>query len=466
MALDLLSEQKDPDKMVVNLNSGPYRCTPLLQRAARLGVLASIGSGYYTIHPGLPIHFRKIYSETYTPQEQLLFDHGFVWMYAALARVFSDHYQSGALHGSDVALQTLSLNEPNLKRALTLARRQALWIEVVSILKGLRVLLGHSGRWSQLGRVVNEIAPDFIDPVTGAALPGQESFWITIQGYRVDLLTHGHRLSEAERLQIEIVRRGRELLRTPDKLGTAPDESTRSAFANLLRQLATIQESLGLKECLKTSEEVLELAQRVGDTQMEGAVAYQIAVACMQPEFRDLDAAGYWLTYALDTTPSEDRIDRGTILIGLGGHAYTQFTAKKCPPRELAHWLAESIRFLEMALQVLSPEHTRARAVCHANLGLAYFNASGDLTRAVNSFQQALAFQESVGDEYQAGVTRLNLARVAHAAGDTKRSLLFADAALRSFASLAPDAEQDLVEAQDFIEDLESNREHEQLNVV
>jgi tetratricopeptide (TPR) repeat protein len=459
--LDFLTEQKDPDKVEMNLNKGPCLCTPLLQRAARLGVLASIGAGYYTIHPGLPIHFRRIYSGTYTPQRQLLFDRGFVWIYASIARVFSKHYQSGTTHSSDVALQTLSLNETNLKRALTLARRQARWTDVVSILGGLVVLLRNSGRSGELDRVVNEIALDFVDPVSGAALPGQESFWITIQGYRVDLLTHAHRLSEAERLQTEVVRRGRELLRIPDKPATAPDESTRSAFANCVLRLATIQKDLGSKECLKTFEEALELAQRIGDTQMEGAVAYQIAGACLQPEFQDLDAAGYWLTYALDVTPKEDRIGRGSILTGLGGHAYSQFAANKCPPQELARWLAESIRFLEMALQVLPSGHIESRAACHANLGLAYFSAGGELTRAVNSFQQALSFQESVGEEHQAGVTRLNLARVFHAAGDRNRSLLFAGAALRSFASLAPDAEQDLVEAQDFIENLEGNREHE-----
>jgi tetratricopeptide (TPR) repeat protein len=181
----------------------------------------------------------------------------------------------------------------------------------------------------------------------------------------------------------------------------------------------------------------------------------------MQPGFFDLDAADYWLTYALDVTPEEDPIARGTVLSGRGSHAWLQFIAETGSPEERQRWLTESIRFYQLALQVLPGDLGQARMVCYANLGQAYFSAGGDLSRSVNSFQQALALQEATGDEHQAGVTRLNLARVIHTAGDTKRSLLFARAALRTFAALAPDAEQDLVDAQDFIESLEDTHNNE-----
>jgi tetratricopeptide (TPR) repeat protein len=466
MALDFLSQQDDPAKVVVNLKSGEYRCAPLLERASRLGVLAATARAYYAIHPGLPNHFRKIYSEVYSSAEQLRLERGFVWIHATIARVFGDRYQSGAPHAVDISIQTLSANELNLRSALTLARRRALWPDVLSILRGLCVLLGHAGRWSEFGRVIDAVMPDFVEPTSDAALPGRENFWITIQGYRADLLTHQHRLNEAERLQLEIVRRGREFLTRPDDPGTAPAESSRSAFAACLQQLALIQRDLGSKECLKTLEESLELAQRAGDIRLEGVVAYQLAGVCMQPEFLDLDAAGYWLTYALDVTPEEDPMARGTVLTGRGSHAWLQFTAQTGSPEERQHWLAESIRFYELALQVLPGGHSQARMACYANLGQAYFSAGGDLSRAVNSFQQALALQEAIGDEHQAGITRLNLARVIYSAGDISRSLLFAGAALRTFAALAPDAEQDLADAQDFIETLENPHENEQLNVV
>lgn len=277
---------------------------------------------------------------------------------------------------------------------------------------------------------------------------------MTIQGYLVDVLVRAHRLNEAERLQRQIVTRGREFLRSPAASGDAMKES-QAAFAACLQQFATIQKDLGSKECIKTLEEALELAQRTGDARLEGVVAYQMAGAYMEPNFRDLDAAEYWLTYALDLTPTQDRMGRGTVLSGLGGHALTKMNDGACPEADRRRWLAEAIRNFEMALQVLPPEQVDARAACNANLGLAYFSAGGDLTRAVNSFQQALKLQEDHDNHHQAGVTRLNLARVLQAAGDPKRSRLFAEAALRTFASLAPDAEQGVAEAQDFIETLE-----------
>ena len=463
MALEVLSQQRDPDQGTPNL-AGPGRCAPLLQRAAALGVLTSMGSGYYGIHPGLPIHFGRIYAACYTPGQQSLLERSFAWLHGAIARVFSGQYQSGQPQAAEVAMGTLSLGEPNLKRALVLARRHARWYDVVSLLSGFRVLMGHGGRWVEFARVVEEVAADFIDPATDAALSGQESFWITIQGYRVDLLVHAHRLHEAERLQRQIVARGRELLRSPEASGSAAEES-QAAFAGCLEQLATIQKDLGSKDCIKTLEEALELAQRTGDARLEHVVAYQMAGAYMEAEFQDLDASEYWMTYALDLTPAQDRIGRGMALSGLGSHALTKMNADNCPEADRRRWLAEAIRHFEMALQVLPPEHVEARAACHANLGLAYFNAGGDLTRAVNSFQQALASQEAGGERHQAGITRLNLARVLQAAGDPKRSRLFAEAALRTFASLAPDAEQELAEAQDFIETLEGDYEQQPSNV-
>jgi tetratricopeptide (TPR) repeat protein len=452
-ALQHVSQQRDPDKGPPSL-AGSDRCAPLLQRAVALGVLTSMGSGYYGIHPGLPSHFGRIYDACYTAEQQSLLERSFAWLHGAIARVFSDQYQSGQPGAAEVAVGTLSLGEPNFKRALALARRHARWYDVVSLLRGFRVLMGHRGRWTEFARVVEEVGADFIDWGTDAPLPGQESFWMTIQGYRVDVLVHAHRVKEAERLQRQIVTRGREYLRSPEASGDATEES-QAAFASCLNQLATIQKELGSKECIKTLEEALELAQRTGDVRLEHLVAYQMAGAYMEPEFRDWDASEYWLTYALDLTPTQDPIGRGAVLSGLGSHALTKMNDDGCSEADRRHWLAEAIRNFELALQVLPPEHVDARAVCNANLGLAYFSAGGDLTRAVNSFQQALALQEASDNHHQAGTTRFNLARVLKAAGDLKRCRLFAEAALRTFASLAPDAEREVAEAQDFIETLE-----------
>jgi len=105
-------------------------------------------------------------------------------------------------------------------------------------------------------------------------------------------------------------------------------------------------------------------------------------------------------------------------------------------------------------LDVLPASNTEARAGCHANLGLAYFSAGGNLTQSALSFEKALVDYETLDDDYRADKARLNLARVFRGRWGTKRASLFADAALRNFASLAPDAESECAKAQDFVANL------------
>jgi tetratricopeptide (TPR) repeat protein len=144
-------------------------------------------------------------------------------------------------------------------------------------------------------------------------------------------------------------------------------------------------------------------------------------------------------------------IVRGALLSPIGSLELTRFNTSANPATDTVQLLYESIGHFETALQILPTDLAEARAACQANLGLAYFSAGGDPTRAVPSFQEALAFYESSGNVYKVGTGRLNLARVYEAAGDLDRSRIFAEAALRSFASLAPNAEDDLVDAQDLL---------------
>lgn len=447
-ALDFLVDPKNPVNSKWDLTNDHSRSSLLLERAARLGVLTALGSGYYSIHPGLPAHFQAIFSAYYGPDKAQLMALRFAQLYAGISRVFTKHYASGQLHAADISIQTLEINQANLRRALDVARKHNQWSETASILQALKIVLGYAGRWTEFARLVDNFEEvGRFDPA-GEPLPERQSLGGLLRSTRVDLLQRAHRLAEAERLQREIVDDTRKAL-----LNLA-EGAEMSTLAAALQHLAEIERDRGSAECLRTFENALEIGQRAGDTQLERDIAYQMARAYMQPAFVDLDAAEYWLTYALDLTADEDRIVRGAILSAIGGLELTRFNTSSSPAVDAIQQLYGSIGRFETALQILPADLAEARAACQANLGLAYFSAGGDLTRAVQSFQEALAFYESSGDVHQVGTVRLNLAKVYETAGDLDRSRIFAEAASRSFASLAPNAEDDLVDVQDLLSHL------------
>ncbi|MGH9660052.1 MAG: hypothetical protein ACRD96_16000, partial [Bryobacteraceae bacterium] len=49
----------------------------------------------------LTSHLRRIYSDRYIAQPQSLAERGFVWLYATIARLVADQYQSGTSEGAE-----------------------------------------------------------------------------------------------------------------------------------------------------------------------------------------------------------------------------------------------------------------------------------------------------------------------------------------------------------------------------
>jgi tetratricopeptide (TPR) repeat protein len=348
---------------------------------------------------------------------------------------------------SDASIATIKINEPNLRRAFEFASERGLWTAAVTILLGWRVLMVESGRWSEFSRLLNAL-PDDVVRVSHEQSEEVDALANAIDNMRVQVLTSEHRLAEAEWLQRDIVTRRRGALR---KHGAAEEEAL--ALAASLQHLGTLLKNRGARaDCLEAYREALEIAQRSGDVQAERALAYQLASAYLQLAPADLDAAEYWLTYTGDITPTVDRFGRGMLRSAQGNHALIRWNAS--PGDEGLHWLHAAIKHFEEALTILPHSHGAARAACHVNLGLAYFSRGSDLTRSMQSFEQALSYYEAVGAEDQAGTARLNLARVFEAASDGEKARLYAEAALLTFASLAPDAEGEVLEAQDFLEGL------------
>jgi len=214
----------------------------LLNRAAALGVLQPIGAKYFSIHPGLPSHLRRIYIERHAPEVRLDKEHKFLFLFASLARVFARESGAGTHGATGIAMDTLKVNELNLKSALAASRRIGDWRKVLELVFGLQVLFDSTNRWAEFTRLVTEITPEFLDPITGTVVEGREAAFVRIQNARSSILMQEHRLDEAERIQREIVLRLRE--RMP------PGKKNRIGI-NFPRTIGQTRTDLGCPRCFE-----------------------------------------------------------------------------------------------------------------------------------------------------------------------------------------------------------------------
>lgn len=68
-------------------------------------------------------------------------------------------------------------------------------------LRGLCILYGRTGRDGEWTRLIADITPDFLDPVTDGPLPGREDEWTFTIECRVRIAIAGRDWPTAARLQ-------------------------------------------------------------------------------------------------------------------------------------------------------------------------------------------------------------------------------------------------------------------------
>ncbi len=428
----------------------------LLARAAEVGLLTAHGGGYYGIHPALPWFFRGLFERFY-PQGGRAALRAWVEAVGGLGSYYHNQYERGYRE----VIGALEAEEANLLHARRLAREHGWWPRVISAMQGLRQLYDHTGRRAEWQRLVEEIAPDFVDPASGGPLPGREGEWGLVAEYRVRLAMEERRWAEAERLQGRRVEWNREqtagaLALEPGELEARQQNRVRS-LAVSLELLGYIRRELGRADCVAAYEEALELSERIGDRAGAAVGAFNLGHAYMQlSALRDLDQAERWYRRSLSLRET-DRVGRARCIGELGAvalHRFEEARAAGRPAEEILAHLNQAARQYHEALDLLPSDEVVTRAVVHSQLGSIYGRA-GDLDRALPHYRQSIQLKEAQGDHYVAAQIRFNVAIHLHSAGRGADALEYARAALRGFESFGDRATEMIERTRGLIDEIQ-----------
>ncbi|HZF12663.1 MAG TPA: CHAT domain-containing protein [Thermoanaerobaculia bacterium] len=160
----------------------------LLDHAAEVGLLATEGGGSYSIHPALPWYFQDLFTR-YSANAGLAAKRAFVEAVGALSDFYHDSYGEGKRE----ALFALRAEENNLLQARRLALENSWWGAVTSAMQGLSVLYGHIGRRVEWKRLLEEVVPSFVEPITEGPLSGREEEWSLVDRFHNSVsMTSGH----------------------------------------------------------------------------------------------------------------------------------------------------------------------------------------------------------------------------------------------------------------------------------
>lgn len=388
----------------------------LLDKAAAIGLLTPLGSGYYAIHPALPWYFTNLFVAAYGPSGEPgaeLVANAYSNALGLHGRVYANQYLTGA--GNPIP--TLRVQEANLHHALALALRQRDWQDALDCLQGLSVLYERTGRDGAWARLVGDVTPDFIDQATDGPLLEREEQWSTFTQYRVKLARKARNWPDATRLQRARVAWDRE--RAAVALSTPEDQLTPDQ-RNQIRTLAVGVEHLGhvLREqddpgCLTHFKEAIGLFQRIGALTEEANIAGSLGSAYVTvPGLRDLDQAERWHRRGLELRTDQNWSGLPVALTTLATIAHERFREAQRAGAEkslLLSYLNAAMADLRRALAMSSPDHHEAQATIHNEAGNIYASA-GDTRQAQHHYQQSIQHHEAHGSNYGAGQTRFNMA--------------------------------------------------------
>ncbi len=444
----------------------------LLDRAAEVGLLTALGSGYYRIHPALPWYFKQFYEQYYgagdqglgigeepsqpsTPSPQSPVSTPPARAFVEAVGELGSYYQAQYQGGNRDVIDKLRSEEANLLHARRLARQHSWWLAVIRAVQGLRSLYGHIGRRGEWARLLDEIVSDFVDSTSDGPRPGREEQWSLVTGYRVRLAEEAHDWTEAARLQRLIVEWDRQQAATALALPMAdlgdPESNAIRSLAISLEGLGNILREQDKPECEIIYREVIKLNEHIDDQIGLAITAFNLGHAFKNlSALYDLDQAEYWYGHSLNLFPERDGLGRGQCHSQLGSVEYERFLEARtegATESELLQHLNTALYYYQQALTLLPNDAVDSLAIAYNQLGVIYKNA-GQTLSALEHYQRAIHYAELGSNWYEAGNHRYNVALMLAQQGRLPDARAYAEAALRNFQVYGPRAAADIEDTQ------------------
>lgn len=429
----------------------PDRIDPLLHRCMEAGLLTpwkiddhSFLNSYY-IHPAFAGRLTKIFQDIFGgtetgPGRDVVYC--FVGAYAQTG--FTAQYALGE-HSSmrSIFLTQFQVEEHNLGYALRLAIKHQWWGFIPDIADGLRLLYTSSGRLQDWDRVVTEITPLLLDEDM-RPLPGRDSLWETLIGYRIDVAVTRRDWSLIESLASSLVAELR--ARRPD-IG---DVTYSDSLAYALKVQGEALSLLGRQsESLTAIREAIAIYRNAKDSKREAGALFMLGNVYL----RGADAAGLdeaERCYLLSTRLGDRDDDNEIKCLGqLADVSFRRFItdceeAERDSESMTRHYL-EAIQRYTAYIEVLPEDDIHHRAVGYARLGTLEARGTAETPLAIAHLHRAIDLFEFEGDRYQTGILKQEISEIFGARGYYEEALLYARAALEDYETYGA-RERDRVE--------------------
>ena len=330
--LALICKAEDAPELIKGLGREDW--IKILNAADEVGLVRSVGEGYYTVHPALPWFFHDLSAEAF-PGRGDWFERAFSAAYGAYGNSLSNLFDTNA----QLAMGLLRAEETNLLYELGLARKHERWDAAQGVLYGVRQLLTMQGRWVEWRRLISEMEVEVTDE--GGGPPAER------EGLRRALLAHRAEIAEYDR---DFGQARAMYLRLKEHYQKG-DERNQAVILHQLGRIA--DERRQFDEAERWYRESLAINERIGNEHGQAITLHQLGILAQKR--RQFDEAERWYRQSLVI---EERIGnehgRAITLHQLGRIAGDRRQFDKAE-----HWCRQSLAIAER----IGNEHGQAIAL-------------------------------------------------------------------------------------------------------
>lgn len=404
--LSVLSKIRTAPQRFQNVDSDKW--TAVLDRAAHVGLLTTLGNGIYSIHPALPAYLASLWRAE-DPEERATAERALLDAYAAFAAMLHD--QSRA---SDY--QVIGLHRRTMVQLLGYAVENQLWGQAGPLFLALK------GFWDRRG--LTEEVRTWVDRIMQALNAVEHSLgevsgrlWLLLVDTRVQDLINAWQLDAAEALCTEAL----------DLLLARPQEPTeRDSCASIYSRLGRVAQLRGRQdEAEQWLRKALTIYEDLGERR--GIARSLTELGSVARTWARWDEAERWLTRSLalreelgdlrgmalttdqlgDTAQARGRWDDAEgwyrksldVMASLGdldgrGRAYHELgmvSMRRGRFDAAARWFHESLGIAEKL------NDPRARAAAYHQIGMVA-HVRGQFDEAEQWYRQSLAIKEELRD--------------------------------------------------------------------